>query len=342
MDRFFTSYEILLSTLHLVDELSLVRLQRVNRTFRKVITESSTLMNRLGMRTSNAKATTKTKVLKTRRVEEIQTEVFWNPLLNWFEFGCFKEEWDSRGILRDCEGITMLTLLPHTLRAVREEVSSIYGAHVTTTPVDKVVLVCVEQFCPDKEVKKMLISDNKGVTLGAVFKAWVDITPAHLLGLPCVLCVPFGSCDLHLEYGTRFALLHMLDRIDMRLNMPFTNPILRPGEKEDICATVVRMGNEWFRHTVTGGEAWYETEMGEQVRHVKSVLREMKRVWEAPEWTVRADKGICRMPCSVAMAFRDGEEDVGGKVLSEMRFEVEFVAGVVLNRMRWDAGKILI
>jgi hypothetical protein len=125
--RFFATYELVLSTLHFVDELSLVRAQDVNYTFRNVIQENSALRQRIRFRHSGAK------VVDTSCGGGTAADMCWNPLLNWFCFNSFhRSNHFEFGSLEKCGEYGMLTLLPHALRAARNPSSSVHEILATT------------------------------------------------------------------------------------------------------------------------------------------------------------------------------------------------------------------
>lgn len=341
--KFFATYELVLATAHHLDELSLVRVQRVNRTFLAVVRETSALRARIGIRADSDQAPEPIDTSKPRG------EIRWNPLLNWFNFSCFTcPSPRNNGMLRDCSIFSILTLLPHALRAARDPDSTIHSIYIALPPVNRLLVRVVKEYSAtsDFSTDPTVLEDKQGITIGQLLASWDrDAGPRDTLSFPLSLWIhPSVSSSLPVSVNgfmaqtgytllqqardvmvSRSTLYHMLEAKEERAEEPL---LTKQG----------RLSHKWSWRTLEKRKDWFMISMAEQSEFVKEMLQKQKSVMKLPNWAVEV-----RMPELPASVYPDGGINrPDGMAISEMTYEVDYAAGVVFNRLEVDVDKIWI
>ena len=184
-----------------LDEVDLIRVQRVKKQFRKIIRETEAIQKRLGVKPFDAV------------VSEDWTEVAWHPFwdhLTTREFVINHGGWgyDDSALARG-EGPVMLHFLPNATcelgrRKWKRPKSILWSTAATIPPVDCVVIFTANP--TDLYGRKNTLVRASGVTIGHVLEAWVKHT------VPCHRHYPVVMCPRRQSAIEEFVIKDSLDR----------------------------------------------------------------------------------------------------------------------------------
>jgi hypothetical protein len=128
----FATFELVAIILHSVDELSLARVQGVNKTCRNVVKETKTLQAHLFLTYDG------TQRPKPHSLDD-ENNFKWNPLLGWFATQmCLAHHTPSP--LARVGKLAIFHFLPHALCAAKQPLSSVHAIFMTSSPAAHLVL----------------------------------------------------------------------------------------------------------------------------------------------------------------------------------------------------------
>lgn len=335
VDQLETAYNVL-NTVELVnmifehlDELSLVRVQGVNKLFCAIVRDTKSFSQRIGFVAGCEK-------VFDSYCQAERNVVTWNPLLDWLTTRSFISREQSEGPIGRTGSQFMFHILPHTYRALAHELydrtpsghadklvtSSLWTISVTLPPVNRITYQMVgDEIVNESSGRRSMMAlstlcDPKGVTIWAVLEDWAERTDGAKR-FPMIMGIPPVSAQHYTHrFWTREIMLSLRAEVQTIFETILHAKIAR--ECYDTCRNPSPL--IWYYSEAKQGADWWEMSMREQTEALGKAMDLAKH----QGWSAK-DRETSEYPQWPALAWKpDGKE--------KAPYKVNYADGLVFNR----------